>query len=713
MKRFLLIAGVVLPLVILFLLLSFGEQQAVNVKADAPRQPAVVLRFGHNTPEDSALHKASLKFAQIVNQKTQGKVVIEVYPAQQLGNDHQMVEMARKGELDIILTPTAKMSVPVPSMQYADLPFLFPSRADAYEMLDGEPGKMLLQDLNSIGLHGVAFWENGFKHFTGNRAFLSPDDFKNTKIRVMKSRIIMEQFRSFGAEPIPIDFHATKQALADGVVDGEENPLIAIYSMGFHEVQSDLVLSNHAFLGYVLSISSKTMNRLPYDVQKVLLDTAIEVTPWERIETQKKEAELIEKIKQAGTRVHLLSEEQRAVFAHKTEKIASQFEGIVGTALISKTEELLFDKYGPPAEDKNHLVIGINADLSRESSSGLAIKRGVQLAVKKINRRGGVLGKKLHMIVLDHKTIPSISIENMEYFIQRPDVVAVVGGKHATIIGEELTRLSRSHIPYLIPWSAAGGLTENGISDNNVFRLSANDLWASEYIANYAIGEYKKPAIVVENTVWGRTNLKNMKRFLFSKGVLPATEVVFNRGETDYSKELIPVFSSGADSVILVANANEARVIIAGLTQREQPLPIISHWGILGGVKDDATLKLYSQAELRFFQTFLFDRSRRKQSRDLKQAYITEYGLEQGEQINSQHAVAQAYDLVQLLALAIERSGSTDRADIVHALEQLPGYEGVVKRYDSAFTDSHHDALGEEDYFMARFGDNGQIIPVN
>lgn len=713
MKRFLLIAGVVLPLVILFLLLSFGEQQAVNVKADAPRQPAVVLRFGHNTPEDSALHKASLKFAQIVNQKTQGKVVIEVYPAQQLGNDHQMVEMARKGELDIILTPTAKMSVPVPSMQYADLPFLFPSRADAYEMLDGEPGKMLLQDLNSIGLHGVAFWENGFKHFTGNRAFLSPDDFKNTKIRVMKSRIIMEQFRSFGAEPIPIDFHATKQALADGVVDGEENPLIAIYSMGFHEVQSDLVLSNHAFLGYVLSISSKTMNRLPYDVQKVLLDTAIEVTPWERIETQKKEAELIEKIKQAGTRVHLLSEEQRAVFAHKTEKIASQFEGIVGTALISKTEELLFDKYGPPAEDKNHLVIGINADLSRESSSGLAIKRGVQLAVKEINRRGGVLGKKLHMIVLDHKTIPSISIENMEYFIQRPDVVAVVGGKHATIIGEELTRLSRSHIPYLIPWSAAGGLTENGISDNNVFRLSANDLWASEYIANYAIGEYKKPAIVVENTVWGRTNLKNMKRFLFSKGVLPATEVVFNRGETDYSKELIPVFSSGADSVILVANANEARVIIAGLTQREQPLPIISHWGILGGVKDDATLKLYSQAELRFFQTFLFDRSRRKQSRDLKQAYITEYGLEQGEQINSQHAVAQAYDLVQLLALAIERSGSTDRADIVHALEQLPGYEGVVKRYDSAFTDSHHDALGEEDYFMARFGDNGQIIPVN
>ncbi len=713
MKRFLLIAGIVFPLVILFLLLSVGEQQAVNVKADATRQPAVVLRFGHNTPEDSALHKASLKFAQIVNQKTQGKVVIEVYPAQQLGNDHQMVEMARKGELDIILTPTAKMSVPVPSMQYADLPFLFPSRVDAYEMLDGEPGKMLLQDLNSIGLHGVAFWENGFKHFTGNRAFLSPDDFKNTKIRVMKSRIIMEQFRSFGAEPVPIDFHATKKALADGVVDGEENPLIAIYSMGFHEVQSDLVLSNHAFLGYVLSISSKTMDRLPYDVQKVLLDTAIEVTPWERIETQKKEAELIEKIKQAGTRVHLLSAEQRAVFAHKTEKIASQFEGIVGTALISKTEELLFAKYGPPAEDKNHLVIGINADLSREPSSGLAIKRGVQLAVKEINRRGGVLGKKLHVIALDHKTIPSISIENMEYFIQRPDVVAVVGGKHATVIGEELKRVSRSHIPYLIPWSAAGGLTENGIPDNNVFRISANDLWASEYIANYAIGEHKNPAIVVENTVWGRTNLKNMQRFLFSKGVFPAAEVVFNRGETDYSKELLQVFSSGADSVILVANANEARVIIAGLTQREQPLPIVSHWGILGGVKDDATLKLYSQAELRFFQTFLFDRSRRKQSSDLKQAYITEYGLEQGEQINSQHGVAQAYDLVQLLALAIERSGSTDRAEIVHALEQLPVYEGVVKRYDSAFTDSHHDALGEDDYFMARFGENGQIIPVN
>lgn len=714
MKRYLIITGILSAVaIVLFMFLPFGKQKTLDIKADASKHAPVVLRFGHNTPAISALHQASLLFAKKVSEKTQGKVVVEVFPAQLLGNDHQMVEMARKGELDIILTPTAKMSVPVPSMQYADLPFLFPSRADAYEMLDGEPGKMLLKDLNVIGLQGVAFWENGFKHFTGNRAFLSPEDFQGAKIRVMKSRIIMEQFRSFGAEPIPIDFHATKQALADGVVDGQENPLIAIYSMGFHDVQSDLVLSEHAFLGYVLSISRISLNRLPLDVQQVLLETASEVTPWERLETQTREAQLIDKIKATGTMVHRLNADQREAFAAKTENIISQFEHIIGASIISKTEELLFEKYGPPAEGSEHLVIGINADLSTEAGSGLAIKRGVQLAVQEINSRGGVLGKRLHIIARDHKTIPRKGIDNMQFFIDRPDVVAVVGGKHTTVLVEELKMVNRAQMPYLIPWAAGQRVTENDLTDNNIFRISANDSMASEYIAGYALEKYNKPAILVENTVWGRSNLKNMQIFLSSQGISPAAEVIFNRGRSSYTEELAKVVSSGADSLILVSIANEGRIILSDLASIGSKLPIISHWGILGGLQDEKTLKMFNEADLSLFQTFLFDRSPRKESKALKQAYMNAYGLKSGDQIRSQHAVAQAYDLVQLLALAVERSGGTDRAAIVKALENLPPYDGVVKRYAPGFTEKRHDALLVEDFFMARFGPNGRIIPVN
>ncbi|MBT3197738.1 MAG: TRAP transporter substrate-binding protein, partial [Gammaproteobacteria bacterium] len=262
---------------------SAGETQTALFSEG--EEPVVwALRFGHNIPVESALHQAAERYADQVKHKSKGRVVIAIYPAQQLGNDHQMVEMARAGELDLLLTPTAKLSVPLPAMQYADLPFYFSTPDELYSMLDGEPGEILLKRLNAIDLEGVTIWENGFKQFTGDRPLRTPEDFLGLKIRTMKSRIIMAQFRSIEANPLPIDFHATHQALADGVVNGQENPLVAIVSMGFHEVQSDLTLSNHAYLGYVFSISSKVLATLPEDIQDILIETAKELTQWERRE---------------------------------------------------------------------------------------------------------------------------------------------------------------------------------------------------------------------------------------------------------------------------------------------------------------------------------------------------------------------------------------------------------------------------------------------
>ncbi len=362
---------------------TIGENGGSPEQAEKEEPEALSLRFGHNTPENSALHQASLRFASEVNRKSQGKVVVEVFPAQQLGNDHQMVEMARNGELDILLTPTAKMSVPVPAMQYADLPFLFPSREDVYAMLDGEPGRILLSKLREIGLMGVTFWENGFKHFTGNEAFITPQAFADKKIRVMKSRIIMDQFRAFGAEPVPIDFHATRQALKDKVVDGQENPLVAIVSMGFHEVQSDLVLSEHAYLGYVFSISEKVLNSLSQEVASMLIETEKEITPWERDDTRKREQKFILTIEQAGVKIHRLTAAQRQQFASKTSHIVKVFEDVIGSDIISKTEEMLLEKYGPDPASQEQIVIGIDADLALDGkSAGLAIKRGAELAIQ-------------------------------------------------------------------------------------------------------------------------------------------------------------------------------------------------------------------------------------------------------------------------------------------------------------------------------------------
>lgn len=688
-----------------------GDISSSPVQADV-ESDVTVLRFGHNSHENTALHQASLRFAKLVSEKTEGQVKVDIYPAQQLGNDHEMVEMARNGKLDLLLTPTAKMSVPVPSMQYADLPFYFPTREDLYAMLDGEPGRMLFRDMAKIGLVGMAFWENGFKHFTGNSPLLSPEDFAGKKIRVMKSRIIMEQFQSFDAEPVPIDFYSTRQALADSVVDGQENPLIAIVSMGFHEVQSDLTLSEHAYLGYVFSISEMALTKLPQQVKIALFDAAKEVTPWERAETQRREAELLETIRKSGVRVHQLSEASRMAFAQRTQHIVKRAEKIIGPAIISKTDELLEQRYGPKPADLEQIVIGLNVDLSNEPGSGLAIKRGAQLAIDEINERGGLLGKPVKLLTKDHRIVTSLGRENIEYFINRPDVVAVLGGKHSAVVVSEMDLVQEAGIPYLIPWAASAKVTENGYTDNFIFRNSANDHLASIFIAKQALKRSKKIAIIVEKTVWGRGNLERMSAFLAQQNAPVSTAVVYNLGQESYEQEVLELVGSDADAFILVANAREGALLLDAIHRLKPTAAVISHWGILGDSLWDDNFEVLHNMDLSFFQTFSFKDNPRSGAMHLAGLYREIYAQE-SDKIDSPNGVAQAYDLVYLLAAAIENAGAPDRRQIKEALEQLDNYQGVIKNYTPAFTKADHDAMDEADFLMAHFNEKGEVVPVS
>ena len=712
MKKLFLFLGFLSVAVMIFLFntnstnLTKEVQSKNNLKTKSEK--IIKLKMAHNLPINSALHEASVLFAKKVKEKTYDQVQIEIFPSQRLGNDHQMVELARAGKIDILLTPTAKMSLSVPSMQYADLPFLFPTRKDAYLLLDGKPGQMILNDLSSIDLVGVSFFENGFKHFTGNVPLLSPNDFKDKKIRVMKSRIIMEQFKALGAKPVAIDFHATKKALKDRVVDGQENPLVAIVNMGFHEVQSDLTISEHAYLPYVFTISKKTLSKLPIEIGDILIQTGKEVTAWERLETQKRETEFLDTIRKAGVNIHVLTKEQKEKFAQATKNIVNMYEDIIGSHIISKTQELLYKKY----KDENSIVIGINADISMGTKgAGLAIKRGAELAVDEINSQGGLLGKRVVLIAKDHKSISTQGIQNVQKFIKNSDVKAIIGGKHSPIISSEISYIQEAKIPYIIPWAASSNVTDNGYEDNYIFRVSLNDKYAIKFLVEQTLKNNNNPAIVVENSIWGRGAYKHIKKYMTIKGLPVPEAIIINRGDNDYENIIQSIKDQNADSILMVMDATEGTKFVKSIGKNSINLPIVSHWGIVGGDFFKINKKYLKKIDLKFIQTFSFFKNKNSVAKKLGLKYLKKYGKDSLKQIASPTGVAQAYDSMKLLAQAIKKANSFDRIKIKEALETITFYKGAVKTYNNPFDIKDHDALDEKDFFMARYNEDGSIIP--
>lgn len=690
---------------------SMGYRAGPAADAPAPTvEPgARILRFGYNIPEDSALHLASVRFAEEVATRSKGRVQVQVFPAQQLGTDDQMLEMARRGELDIVLIPTAKVSVAEPAMQYADLPFYFPTREALYWMLDGEPGQMLLDKLRAIDLVGVTFWENGFKHFTGNRPLRSPEDFAGLDVRIMKSRMLMEQFQAFGAHAIPIDFHATRQALLDGVVDAQENPLVAIVSMGLHEVQTHLTLSSHGYLGYVFMISSKVFDGLPADVQDLLLNTARELTPWERDETHRREQTLLDTIRLAGVTVNELNADERARFATATAHIPERFEDVIGADILARTEELL-DAAKAGGE---RIVIGLDVDLSRECvAAGLGFRRGARLAIDEINAAGGVLGKPLKLITRNHHAQPTAGAANFDHFASRPDVAAVITGVQSGVVMAQAEVARRTGLPLLAAWSAEALLMAEAPAGDPVFRVSANDTLVAPYLADHLLSKGPRPAIVFENSVWGRGNLDAMRGLLRARGLDFQLALAINRGDENFTAIVQQLAATGVDSVLFVATPHAGGHFVRALAAQGLALPVVSHWGISCDDFWKQHREALAKVDLSFFQTFSFIDNPRLPARRLAGAYMARYGVDNVRAIPVPQAVAHAYDLVHLLALAIERAGSTERVALRQALEQLPPHEGAVRHYAPAFSPERHDALDTRDFRIAQFADDGAIVEL-
>lgn len=369
-------------------------------------------------------------------------------------------------------------------------------------------------------------------------------------------------------------------------------------------------------------------------------------------------------------------------------------------------------------ESQSSILIGLDADMSSGSAkAGEAIRRGMEIAVDEINNKGGVLGRKLDIVVKDHRGIPARGVDNLMEFARKDNLVAVMGGLHTPVVMHELKTIHKNRLPFLVPWAAGTPVVANGYDPNFVFRVSVRDEFAGGFLVEYAVERgFKKIALLLEKTGWGRSNEKAMNSALVQLGLSPVSISWFHWGTEDMEGALSDALSMKPDAILLVANAPEGLRIVTKMSSipKERRVPIISHWGITGGDFFAQCKNALKDVDLVFLQTYSFYKPTKV---DIAQRLIALYGKKYGveakpESITAPVGTAHAYDLVHLLAKAIAKAGSNDRSSVRDALATLDSHQGLVRTYSSPFANGNHDALSPEDYGIAKFGAAGEIFPV-
>lgn len=300
-----------------------------------PALSQTVIKVGHDQPDRSTHHQAALKWKELVEARTGGKVQVRLFPSMTLGSGTQMVEQTQAGALEVSILPTGWVAPLAPSVQVLDLPFLFPSREVLYKVIDGPAGAEILKPLNKVNIEGVTFWESGFKQFTGDFPIREPKDFVGHKIRTMPAQVIQEQFKAFGAAPVTVDFKELYSALQQKMVDGQENPIVTINLMRFFEVQKHLTLSDHGFIAYVFMFNKPFLDKQSADVRKILIDSAKEAGKFQRDIIVKTEIEALEIFRKAGVEITRLTPEQRAKFEQASKPVYDWYTAKYGTESLA------------------------------------------------------------------------------------------------------------------------------------------------------------------------------------------------------------------------------------------------------------------------------------------------------------------------------------------------------------------------------------------
>lgn len=283
---------------------SFLLAIALAASFGAYAQAPIVIKFSHVVAIDTPKGKAADFFAKRAGELTKGRVKVEVYPNSQLYKDKEEMEALQLGSVQMLAPSLSKFApLGVREFEVFDLPYLFDGYAELHKVTQGPVGKSLLDKLQVKGITGLAYWDNGFKSFSANRPLHKPEDFKGLKMRIQSSKVLDAQMRALGAIPQVMAFSEVYQALQTGVVDGTENPHSNLYTQKMYEVQKDMTLSNHGYLGYAVVVNKKFWDGLPADIRKELDQAMEEATKVANDDAKQDNDNALAQVKAAGKTV--------------------------------------------------------------------------------------------------------------------------------------------------------------------------------------------------------------------------------------------------------------------------------------------------------------------------------------------------------------------------------------------------------------------------
>ena len=313
---------------------AFTAALAVALTAEA--QQPIVIKFSHVVAVDAPKGKAAEQFKKLAEERTGGRVKIEVYANSALYKDKEELEALQLGSVQMLAPSLAKFGpLSVREFEVFDLPYLFADEAQFKRVADGPIGLSLLKKLDAKGIIGLGYLDNGFHAFTSNKPLRKPEDFKGLKMRIQSSKVLDAQMRALGANPQVMSASEVYQALQTGIVDGSEGVPSGIYTQKLFEVQKHITVSNHGHLAYAFIANKAFWDGLPADIRASLEGAVKEALEFGNLTAKKDNAEALEKIKATRrTEVYALTPQEIALWKAALLPVHKQMESRIGKELI-------------------------------------------------------------------------------------------------------------------------------------------------------------------------------------------------------------------------------------------------------------------------------------------------------------------------------------------------------------------------------------------